>query len=485
MNFNVNLQNKDSICRFCLESNEKVDFPLFIEKIETDFHDVLKAVNIIVVYNENLPSSICNACRNAIESFHKVKSQIHKNEEFLTTIYTVKNSENVKTELIYEESELCFSDNDEDYKPAKARLKKHSIKCELCNKRIAKENIKEHELLCGKEDEGNLVEEIKSYTCNICGNEYGTEVRLSLHYIQHVMYDSDKKIDFFLFCNYCGHILNNKDEYLLHIQDYHREISDKWQCKVCDVIFDTEFTLMKHIHHSDECKIITTHINSAICLLCKKEVSEPLTYHIKQHLLKRYTCRICQEKYITSIGYNTHLKKHSQYKYSCEHCCKVFISKKNIAKHTKEIHNSDHFVCEVCSKVFTRKHNLTLHKKHTHDDKYKNFICSICAYATNSNSELRKHERLHSNERPFKCTFDNCNKSYKTSSHLSHHIKTHLNIRNFVCEYCDKSFYTSKNLKHHILSHTGVRDFKCSLCDQTFKRRDQLTAHMKKRHGCF
>lgn len=462
-----------------------------------------------------MPNSICNICKQQVDTFISFKESIIHNEMLLEEAYKLQNKVKEEVPLVdflceinqlnicekeiedsvkEKISSLNFLGDQEEIikqsdKPVKKKIqrKRTTVKCETCNKKISQENVVDHKVKCNiiQNKQEEVVCEQKPSTCNICFRIFSSEVRLALHYIQHVMYDSDVKMDIFLFCNYCGIIFNTNEEYIQHLKETHNEIDD-WICKVCNLKFETEFLLIQHLHSSASCEMISMNFKNDVCMLCQKVVKESLAGHVKQHLLKRYSCKFCNEKYITSIGYNAHLKNHPQYnnKNKCEYCNNMFISKRNLSKHIKEIHNSDQFVCEICSKVFNRKHNLSLHMRQKHDDKTRNFICSVCAFATKSNSELRKHERLHSNERPYKCTFENCNKTFKTSSHLNLHIKIHLNIRNFVCEFCDKSFYTSKNLKHHILVHTGVKDFKCNLCESEFMRRDQLTSHMRRRHGC-
>lgn len=356
--------------------------------------------------------------------------------------------------------------------------------CEKCGKSFRKDYLKKHKTRCKgnvkiQENESSE-QESTTYNCTVCNEHFETELRCSLHYIQHFLYEGKEKIDPIVFCNFCGFILQTYEEYLSHITEKHSDWCSKtWVCKLCSYGYSTEFELVAHMHTSEFCKTIQVDNADRNCLICKKEFDGPLSNHLKKHLLKRHGCLKCQDKFITLIAHNNHLVSHPEYKHKCNHCSRMFVLKSNMEKHIKEMHEDEKYICEICSKFFNRKNNLLSHIRQKHDNQSMKIICPLCGYSTVSKHDLKRHERFHTNEKPFKCNFDACNKAYKTSSALSHHKKTHLNIRNYNCELCDKSFYTSNHLKDHMYIHTGERNFGCNICGNAFKRKDQLSAHLK------
>ena len=85
--------------------------------------------------------------------------------------------------------------------------------------------------------------------------------------------------------------------------------------------------------------------------------------------------------------YDTHL---CPPEVSCTHCLMVFSSEKDVAIHTKVVHNAHQYLCEVCNYTASSKEDLQSHCN-THED----ISCHLCQFTAKIRVELHLHHIIH------------------------------------------------------------------------------------------
>ncbi|CAG9133812.1 unnamed protein product [Plutella xylostella] len=206
----------------------------------------------------------------------------------------------------------------------------------------------------------------------------------------------------------------------------------------------------------------------------------------KKRCNTKFTCPICDKRFISEYFLKTHALKHVNKKVSCKVCPKTFKNKFYLREHVKVGHliKDGGYFCNVCGRSFTVEDKMAAHRK-THERK----LCQLCDKTFRSqmcyNNHLQRHVlrfKIYNRHHLQSCSF--CEMEFWSENQLLLHVnKSHLQIKPYHCDMCDSQFYTDKNLVEHKKVHSLVSKEKCEFCDEVLKCRRDLVLHIKK-HIC-
>jgi len=245
-------------------------------------------------------------------------------------------------------------------------------------------------------------------------------------------------------------------------------VSDKYQCRVCDVKFSCPSHLRKHMRvHPGE--------KPYKCTFCdgKFQTESALKMHDLRHKGLLPQCRVCGGRY---VSLSAHMKIHStdNFKHVCSVCNKAFRKPYSLKKHMMVHSDERPYTCADCGGRFRTSAHLKLHMV-THT-KEKNEMCTVCGKTFALKGSLRIHMRIHSGEKPYCC--ETCGRAYRTSGLLAAHQSAHTSEKAFVCITCGKQFRRDSQLWRHKLIHSGKQPYECSLCGMKFNQSNSMKRHM-------
>ncbi|XP_063627706.1 zinc finger protein 658B-like [Cydia splendana] len=180
------------------------------------------------------------------------------------------------------------------------------------------------------------------------------------------------------------------------------------------------------------------------------------------------------------------------------HCDQNFIPKKNTAKNTPIISESensegsdkeDYYHCSQCEHSSKNQETFEVHLR-THLVKPKNIskdvdacaqLCNICGARFRWRTSLLKHLRRHRGGR-HRCEV--CRKVFAEASSLNVHMVSHsLNQKPYECNTCGRSFAQQSSLRKHAQTHDARSQLKCSDCDKSFLHKYSLLRHRENAHS--
>lgn len=196
---------------------------------------------------------------------------------------------------------------------------KVKINCQVCSKRIYKENQKEHMDVHLKN---------KCYFCNFCNAEFASKTPLLIHLrSQHI---KSKR-----FHCYCGKGFNDTRHFRNHMITHIEE--RPFKCDLCGKKYKQKQLLEFHMigNHQSERKLRCT-----FCNFMAGSFKE-LNKHRQDHLQK-YQCLKCdkifkERRHAKTHFDSTHLKLQN---YQCLVCDKTMVSEKNVKFHLKSVHKA-------------------------------------------------------------------------------------------------------------------------------------------------
>lgn len=265
------------------------------------------------------------------------------------------------------------------------------------------------------------------------------------------------------------------------------------------------------------------------CNVLSQELIKQLEKHCKDtghSFLRKFTCRVCSEKFISNTHLNDHMKIHNNERpFACNECGMTFTRNSNLKRHIKKHTGERSYFCEICSKGFVQKYALTVHMRlHNGETPY---VCEICGKGHRVKTLLEQHMYKHKDNKSetlnkyqeyyrrygkksveckickkivtrsalynhmkaqhgdglkkFLCNL--CGKTYSTKMSLDVHMNIHTKKISYDCNICSKSFTHQNYLKTHLMMHSGERPHCCDLCGKTFVQRTHLHRHKKTHTG--
>lgn len=161
-------------------------------------------------------------------------------------------------------------------------------------------------------------------------------------------------------CSVCNKTFSNKRDLEIHLI-YH-STEEVHKCKVCGMLFEYSYELIKHsLNHR---------YPKNVCEFCKKEfrTSEKLRIHVTSHTGEfPFSCVVCDRGFKDYTRLKSHLLCHTEDKpFVCDKCGKGFRRKSQLRTHSWVHSEVKPFACQFCEKPFNYKCNLRLHVQRTH-----------------------------------------------------------------------------------------------------------------------
>lgn len=190
----------------------------------------------------------------------------------------------------------------------------------------------------------------KGLGCVICGQNFNTFLRLSIHMNTH----STNNV-----CEICGISYINRMSLRLHVQSLHREK----KCTLCSLVFLTNSSRTRHMRKTHNTGSYKRH-----CLLCEKTF--------------RYTYML--------IEHNIEAHGAERQKCLCTDCGKSFPTQQNLKIHVRGVHIKErNYPCAVCDMRFFTRFDQRRHER-THED-IRAFSCTFCETKFKTKDSWRRH----------------------------------------------------------------------------------------------
>ncbi|KAL8603951.1 hypothetical protein ACOMHN_038995 [Nucella lapillus] len=196
----------------------------------------------------------------------------------------------------------------------------------------------------------------------------------------------------------------------------------------------------------------------------------------------------CPNKALVTLHHKEHklqvMRKWREEKWGvgipCIHCDKVLRNKRNLDRHTAQMHSncrSYNFHCEFCGKGIDDKNILKDHIAVQHLG-IKRYSCEYCNQRFSCAPTLKRHIlKEHVTDRLYTCEV--CGERFCEKFKLTRHMYIHTGSARFMCEQCGKGCHTTSEFKKHLAVHEK-RVFACQQCGQEYKRKEHLKRHYQK-----
>lgn len=246
------------------------------------------------------------------------------------------------------------------------------------------------------------------------------------------------RMDTLFYCYYCQE--NIPIIVQTHHFGEHFNPLAEFHCDICNELFFSRSTLLRHFRESHSCNDNRNHVEASLLFSVQPTSNK--------------VCEKCGRFYPSISLLRRHLKYHSKDKtFKCDQCNKQFIQKTLLVEHNRMHTGYRPFKCTTCEKKFTTYRYLNIHyKTHIGVKPYKCELC--CKYFSQSNQVVR-HKRTHTNEKPYEC--DQCHRQFSQSGHLSTHMKIHNAHKALKCDTCGKAFTQLWGLARHQNIHKGLQ----------------------------
>ncbi|XP_031621088.1 zinc finger protein 184-like isoform X2 [Contarinia nasturtii] len=331
--------------------------------------------------------------------------------------------------------------------------------------------------------------------------------------VEETILSSERSTIKFFKCAKCDMCFDVPGDLLSHNRQYSCDVdfeSGKFQCFVCNKMFDKIALLQKHMN--------TVHDRSKACEICSKKLD---TDELSTHICGNETtiqCEYCHKNFTSTIDLLKHLDSSDEKKkmYRCDVCLEFFpmmiLKHQHMTQHTE---TSKSFMCHMCSETFVTSTLLSNHErshrrrevqKKVNNEPKKEYLCDECGKSFSSSSNLSLHRYTHS-EPQFKCT--QCPRQFTRLSRFNIHLEKHKHLvyicelcqvelrtkhgyekhmkrhkrteadRRYECSICSRKFFDRKHLNSHKLVHTSERPFKCKHCHVAYKYSGDLHKHLR------
>lgn len=332
------------------------------------------------------------------------------------------------------------------------------------------------------DDKTILVQEVASYHCDSCNEDFDTEASLIVH---------------------------RTEQSILRTREALRKaekkcVRKKYECDVCRQIFSEKLQLIKHRKMQckylldikskqkwkDIIKIRKIKVNEEKsekpstgpieCDECHKIFKEKRYLNVHKVLHSTpHICHLCGAKLTSEYYLNLHIRRHNkEFTEFCKICNKGFYLKATLKIHMS-VHNDEKpCVCEICHKSFGNYIYLRSHMRiHDQPETRKKYKCVICSFETFYSYYHKEHMRTHTGESQVACEV--CGKLIGRQ-YMKTHIRMHTGEKPEMCEFCGKAFSSRRYLVKHRRTHTGEKPYKCKICEKCFTQRGSLSAHLRR-----
>lgn len=377
----------------------------------------------------------------------------------------------------------------EDIKPEHDRIKTENDAPVDCLKYV-EAILNEKDLIQGEKQEKKklkkpkIKEEIPSvFICAVCGKEYGTKARLSVHV-------SNTHDDERLSCEICGNILKGKANLRAHMKNIHitsaLENHQNWlQCQLCERTCKNANNLYNHIKQVHET------VEGLLCNLCGKTAKN--NYKLKAHIRR---CKLVEPKF----------RKKKEENFSCDKCQSKFEKMEDLKGHVAYVHVHNPTQCQLC---YRRCANFIRIKQHLRRSHSLQVAPDLFIFLNKDGHAVQKQLEKASSSRPVVATipFDKnigldaqleslvtyrasgkwecimCGKTTKLRHHVLYHAETHIEGNTHTCGLCNKSYSTRHSLSKHINYIHSVEVYSCEDCGKSNMNKGSLHKHKSRCNG--
>ncbi|XP_050676713.1 zinc finger protein 808-like isoform X2 [Leptidea sinapis] len=203
--------------------------------------------------------------------------------------------------------------------------------CQICKLRLRREQLHLHNM---------TVHSIPIPRCNVCGQVFNSENKLSKHQ-ENVCHNAEivKKYS----------VLEEKGK-------------KKYACNMCPLKLDTCLSIIRHVSR--------VHSEFVSCALCKVKIMRThiAAHKEKEHGMKSPACGVCGRVFNSK----SKMEKHQQVahmgesNYKCPHCPKSFRWKTNLTYHLNIHLGIKNYACDRCDAKFVQPNSLNYHMKKHH-----------------------------------------------------------------------------------------------------------------------
>ena len=294
-------------------------------------------------------------------------------------------------------------------------------------------------------------------------------------------------------CDQCDKSYAGSGALWRHVQSEHKGV--KYPCTQCDYTATTNCNLKIHIRAKHEGLRFP-------CDYCEYQATQAgsLKAHIKaRHPEKEEEFALKSPKALkvenTQLFYRKNLNK-DETEEGTETASTDLVEEEDIKepspkkKKKTKIKRELSKLCPECGKTFQTRHHMTIHYRANHTEagrkrleekkKPKNMMCNDCGAILKNEGSYYSHMRAMHSGKILQC--DRCDLTFKTQSNLNSHVKLVHEEKTILCEHCTATFAFARDLEKHVrIHHMGI-SIKCPECDYTNGDEENVKRHYKRMH---
>jgi len=351
-------------------------------------------------------------------------------------------------------------------RPAVIYIRKKTFECSYCQKTFKlKFYLNQHRLVHN--------EEIRPYSCNVCGKRYARRQSMYDHRRWHCIRRQFE-------CPVCKKLFKTVMSAKVHQRIHKKNRTADFYCNECGKSFFSKGSLKTH-------QIIHSNPAPFKCESC--DMKFKLKYTFKMHQLthrsvgeKSFSCKTCDKKFFTYVTMRRHSLLHKKKPFACRKCPKTFFLLIHLERH-KLLHKNDDgkdtrpFICDICGKGYAKRFILNAHKQ-IHSEG-RQFECLVCKNSFKTEKTMKAHQKIHEKNRTADFHCKECGKSVLTKASLRAHQLLHLNRKSFKCGFCDREFKSQYTMIRHENKHNTVseKSFSCHICDKKYLTYNKMLKH--------
>ena len=307
-------------------------------------------------------------------------------------------------------------------------------------------------------------------------------------------------------CHLCDKVFMSKESLLKHIDGAHgSQIGNEgWLCHFCDKPFREKQRLTEHLstHESNRNvpNIVVVKEPVPPVLQARKKVVKMVDHGAKRSAgdgasqmgakRKILECEICQENFTNDKLFTEHRNSH---KTKCIYCGKEYATFL-LERHLKLFHPKGTYLCLQCDKEFRNKEELVTHVARLHhdnlesdqddEDELESAGTNVKTANTSKEKPRKRRMRRRGKTENLGHFCDYCDKIFLVASRLQRHLVSRHGAKGkYECEACDKQWHEKGDYAQHLaLAHGAPSAFPCTVCNKQFTKPSSLKRHIQVHH---
>ncbi|XP_065337418.1 oocyte zinc finger protein XlCOF6-like [Cloeon dipterum] len=284
----------------------------------------------------------------------------------------------------------------------------------------------------------------------------------------------------------CIEYFKSKSEMLLHVDSWHKQDTNLFECKQCEFFSNSKFVMRNHqlskhkpkMFKCDSCdakfgskQLVNRHFKKFhtfdVCKSCGQDVS---VGYMPTHR-RPSACSKCKLKFTCSGLYQSHWKSCKQNPYSCKECGESFNERGKLYRHVKKFHTLriTKLRCDHCDYSTITKSHMLWHMQCNHLP--KTIKCADCNRLFGSESILNNHKyKMHEYVHCAECA----------QEIIRQNMFNHLIIK--TCRHCECKFKCQGLLEKHGCLNLQSNNFYCDKCPKFYSKKLCLYSHIVTKH---